>query len=133
MRAAGVLLTIAGSFVGLFYLSTYAYDGRRPIDYKKPDPLPEFRWSVSSPGWASAILKLDQVVRAGKTNLTYRGKEGRSAIKLDAVFPDLDREYVYKRKIDIDKALEGFQVGRERFKLMSVHKTKIQILHYTGF
>ena len=117
----------------MFYLSTYAYDGRRPIDYKKPDPLPEFRWSVSSPGWASAILKLDQVVRAGKTNLTYRGKEGRSAIKLDAVFPDLDREYVYKRKIDIDKALEGFQVGRERFKLMSVHKTKIQILHYTGF
>ena len=132
MRAAGVLLAIAGSFAGLFYLSTYAYDGRRPYDYRTPDPLPEFRWSVSSPGWASATLKLDQEVRAGKIILAYRGKEGRSAIKLDAVLPDLDRESVYKRKIDIDKALDGFQVGRERFKLVSVRKTKIRILHYTG-
>lgn len=125
-------MAVAGSFAALLYLSTYAYDGRRSYTDRTPEPLPEFRWSVSSPRWASTILKLDQEVRAGKTILTYRGKEGRSAIKLGAVLPDLDKEYVYKRKIDIDKALEGFQVGRERFKLVSVSKTKIRILHYTG-
>ena len=125
-------MAVGGSFAGLFYLSTYAYRGGRSYTYKTPDPLPEFRWSVSSPGWASGILKLDQDVRAGKTILTYRGKEGRSIIKLDAVCPDLDRKFVYKRKIAIDKALEGFQVGGERFKLVKVSKKKIRILHYTG-
>lgn len=139
MSAAGAILAVVGSLALLLYLATYKLD-RANVNTiwsggdknRASDQSTKNRWLTSSPGWASAVLKLDQEVRAGKTILTYRGRIGRSAIQLDAILLDLNREYVYQLNLDIHSALKAFRVGSDRFKLMSVRKSKIRILHYTG-
>ena len=142
---AGAFLAVFGSFAALMYLSVHNMPSPRSraasasfIRFQQPDTLTDGSDDVllrinepppPIPGWTKSTLSLDQEYRVGNTILTYRGLEGRSILKLDAVIPALDPDYTYKMKISVPEAKKGFRRGGDRFVLLSVGKSKIRLLH----
>ncbi len=142
---AGAFLALFGSFAALMYLSVYAMpvarsqvpaasffrfqqphtpiDGSRKVLLRINEPQPPI------PGWSKSTLSLDREYRVGHTILIYRGLEGRSILKLDAVIPALDPQYTYRMKLSISEAKKGFRRGGDRFVLLSAGKSKIRLLH----
>lgn len=142
---AGALLAVLGSFAALLFLGVHNIPGPRSrlspasfIRFQPPDTFTDGADDVllrvnepppPIPGWAKSTLGLGREYRIGNTILTYRGMEGRSILKLDAVIPALDPDYAYKMKISISEAKKGFRRGGDRFVLLSAGKSKIRLLH----
>ncbi len=145
MPMAGALLALFGSLAASIYLSVHTMPvprSRAPaasfMRFQQPDTLTDGSDDVllrineppqPIPGWAMSTLRLDREYRVGNSILTYRGLEGRSNLKLDAVVPALDPDYTYKQKISISEAKKGFRRGGDRFVLLSAGKSKIRLLH----
>ena len=142
---AGAFVAVFGSFAALMYLGIHNIPSPRSrispasfIRIQQPDTPTDGSEDVllrinepppPIPGWAKFTLSLDREYRVGNTILTYRGLEGRSILKLDAVIPALDPDYAYKMKISISEAKKGFRRGGDRFVLLSAGKSKIRLLH----
>ena len=140
-----VLLSIFGSFAALMYLSitTFTYPKTQSNPYLFRFQQSPVKWSVTqdaaiaaanklpaTPGWHKMELLRDREVRVGGSVLTYRGLGGSSTIRIDAIIPDLDSQYTYRQRFDIDQAREGFKVGGERLKLLSAGRYKVRVKHY---
>ncbi len=140
-----VFLSVVGSFAALMYLSIVTFSNPRtnsnPYLFRfQQSPV---KWSTTQdaaiaaanklptkPGWHKMVLVRDREVRVGGSVLTYRGLGGSSTIRIDAVIPDLDSQYTYRQRFDIDQARESFKVGGERLKLLSAGRYKVRIKHY---
>ncbi len=145
--ALGLFLSVFGSFAILMYLgihtastgqgassSFYRFqqndtrsDSSQGVVWRNRDNKP----ATLASGWSKKVLYRNSEKRVGNTILTYRGLEGRSKFRLDAILPDLDAQYTYSHRINIKNSQKEFQVGGERFVLISAGKHKIRLLHYT--
>jgi len=142
---AVVFLSVVGSFAALMYLSITTFSNPQtqsnpylfrfqqspakwssPQETAKADAAP----ASLSPGWTKIVLLRDREKRVGGAVLTYKGLEGNTFIRVDAVIPNLDSQYTYRQRFDIDQARKGFKVGGERLKLKSAGKYKVRLKHY---
>ncbi|MGD9247467.1 MAG: hypothetical protein PVI60_05890 [Desulfobacteraceae bacterium] len=142
MPVMGVFLSIFGSFAALMYISVTTFQegpnrsgtsffrfhqsGRQTVG------VPNTRLDTNSPLSNSSnnpriVLEINRDHAVGKSILTYRGLEGRSKFRLDVVVPELDAQYTYLHKFDIDQARKGFQVGGEHLRLISAGRSNIRI------
>ena len=141
---AVVFLSVFGSFALLMYLSITTFStskGQAPSPYfrfqqspvEKPGPQGIAKATTESAhtiaGRHRIILFRDKEIRVGRVMLTYRGLEERSAIRIDAVIPDLDSQYAYRQQFDMDKARKGFKVGGERLILISAGRYRLRLEH----
>ena len=142
----GVLLAVIGSFAALLYLSVSKLPDRRFLartdsfsrfqgdeSHARSARAPRVRVGPPSsavPGWSKTVLHLGRERKVGQTILTYRGLDKRSKIKIDAIIPALDPSYSYPRRIDFETAKKGFQVGAERFVLISAGKSTLRLKHH---
>ncbi len=138
----GVFLSVFGSFAALMYLSITTFSERagrsgmpffriqqgdwRIGDTRKPNK-PSHNPITHPTDVSKLLLKLNQKHAVGKAVLTYRGLDGGSNIRLDVLVPELDSQYTYLHKINIDRARKGFQVGGEHLKLISAGRSKIRL------
>jgi hypothetical protein len=142
---AGVFLAVFGSFAALMYLSIHNLPDARSrsgspsfMRFQQPDTLAKDSDGVplrtgappsAIPAWQKRTMILNREYRVGNLLLTYRGLEGGSILKLDAVIPALDPDYAYKMKLSISEAKKGFRRGGDRFVLLSAGRSKIRLLH----
>lgn len=140
------MVAVFGSFAALFYLSISTFSANpnqaapsfSRFQQRHPawtvNQLPERSTpvvkKVPKPAtWSKKSLQLNRQERVGDILMTYRGKQGR-AFRMDVIVPDLDPQYTYLRKIQIEDARKGFQIGAERFVLRSAGMRSIRLLHY---
>ena len=76
------------------------------------------------------LLSLNKEKKFEKSKIVYRGLEGSSTFKIDVVIPEFDPNAYYRYRIHIKNAKKGFQLGGEKFKLISVRKSAVQIWHF---
>ncbi len=147
MSVLGITLTVFGSFAVLMYLGIHTAATGQGASSSFIRFQPNATRSGSSqgviwqnrdsepadalPGWSKKVLHRNRDKRIGNTILTYRGLDGRSKFRLDAILPNLDTQYTYSHQINIAKSQKEFQVGGERFALLSAGKHEIRLLHYT--
>ena len=141
-----VLLSVFGSFAALMYLSitTFSNPKTRSNPYLFRFQQSPVKWrgyqesteaanaaSPATSGWHRMVLIRDREKRIGGAILTYRGLGKSDTIRIDAVIPDLDSQYTYRHRFDIDQARQGFKVGGERLQLSSAGRYKVRLKHYT--
>ncbi len=136
------MLSVFGSFAALMYMGIHAFhkgqggsfpffrfqpaNSSHTVIWDKPEAQP----TNVELGWAKSILKRDRDARVGNAILTYRGLDGRTKFRIDVILPHLDSQYTYRRQFEIADSKKGFQVGGERFTLVSAGKSHISLLHY---
>ncbi len=141
-----VFVSVVGSFAALMYLSittfSTAQSRSQPSFFRFQQN--SVQWSGSAqaaesastlqpavPGWTRMALMRDREKRVGGAVLTYRGLGEGSTIRIDAVIPDLDSQYTYRIRFDVDRARNGFKIGGERLKLLSASRYQLRFKHYT--
>jgi hypothetical protein len=139
---AGAFLSVFGSFAALMYISITTFSegpnrsgssffrfhqserqtaGLQNTQLRSHSPL------SNASGNSKIVLEINRDQAVGKAILTYRGLEGRSTFRLDVIVPELDAQYTYLHKFDIDQARKGFQVGGEHLRLISAGRSNIRI------
>lgn len=127
-------LCLCGVFFGylIYLLATRGVDpsySRWMVRSSEPVRI-EQRAHVSQNGISSQdnyLLKLNHPQIIGKLKIIYRGIESK-AILIDFVLLELDRDYIYHRRIPIIEAKDGFRLSDKRFKLESIRKDSIRLL-----
>jgi hypothetical protein len=76
------------------------------------------------------ILHKDVQKHIGRSIVTYRGKAGGAKIMIDVIVLDLDPHVTYSRTLDIARAKKRFNIGDERFKLISASGLRMLVWHY---
>lgn len=78
--------------------------------------------SEESPTLLSAdkyVLERDQGISIGNRIFFYKGRQD-DLIRLDVIIPELDRQYAYSFKIDIEKTKGGFEIAGVWLQLIAV-------------
>ena len=86
--------------------------------------------ALSDPIKEKIMLSLNQEKKFGKSKIIYRGLEGNSTFKIDVVILELDPNSFYRYRIPIYAAKKGFRLVGQDFKLISTHRSAIQIWHF---
>jgi len=116
-----IIAALTLSFWGLYYLSTDSYRQRSEVNR-----IPERQTATDSGGKTAApqtdrlVLKRDERIDVGRTSLIYKGIED-SKIVVDLYLLDLDPKQGYLKKIEEDKAEEGFLLGPVTYRLVSAN------------
>lgn len=71
-------------------------------------------------------LVKDLPVTVQGIEMTYRGRSS-GALLIDLVLLDLDRDYVYSRKIPIEEARRGFRISNRLFTVTSIDAGKLKL------
>jgi hypothetical protein len=72
------------------------------------------------------VLELDKAKQIGKRIFFYRGRQG-DQIRLDVIIPELDRQYPYPFKVNLEKAKNGFEVAGIWLRLLSVRPSFVSV------
>lgn len=72
-------------------------------------------------------LVKDQPVTVRGIEMTYRGRSS-GVLLIDLVLLDLDRDYVYSRKIPIKEAKQGFRVSDHFFTVTSINSGRLKMV-----
>lgn len=72
-------------------------------------------------------LVKDQPVTVQGIEMTYRGRSS-GVLLIDLVLLDLDRDYVYSRKIPINEAKRGFRISDHFFTVTSINAGKLKMV-----
>ncbi len=75
------------------------------------------------------MLVLDQDLKIGRSKIIYRGLKENDQFRMDVIVLDLDPDIFYRYTIPINDAKEGFRLVGQNFKLISAHKSTIQLWH----
>lgn len=140
-----VFLSVFGSFALLMYLSITTFStarGRSSYPFirymEKPTQWNDFQKdskatakpAPATVGWQRIVLLRDREVRVGRAMLTYRGLGEGATIRIDAVIPDLDSQYIYRQQFERAAASKGFNVGGERLMLISAGRYRLRLSHF---
>lgn len=71
-------------------------------------------------------LVKDQPLTVRGIEMTYRGRSS-GVLLIDLVLLDLDRDYVYSRKIPIKEARRGFRISGRPFKVTAIDAGKLKL------
>jgi hypothetical protein len=99
------------------------------------------RWLFKSPRWQNwqkadndntaslkeLFLQLDRKQSAGKSELIYRGLEGRSEFRIDVIILELDPHVSYPYRFKISEAKKSFRLANRQYKLIYAKKGAIQL------
>lgn len=140
-----MVAAIVGTMALLGYLSIRYLPSDGTASYSNPpegSPMATSANAQPSEDWADDtgaivhkplktkyILHKDIQKRIGRSLVTYRGKSDGSSIILDVVVLDLDPNTTYTNTIDISRAAPNFQVGEERFELISAGSLRLRVWH----
>ena len=72
------------------------------------------------------VLERDQGVPIGNRIFFYKGRQG-NLIRFDVIIPELDRQYPYAFKIDIEKTRNGFEVAGIWLQLIAVRANFVSL------
>lgn len=75
----------------------------------------------------TVIALRNRPVDLGNILLTYRGISS-GMLELDIVILDLDPQYVYHRRIPVEAADKGLEIGSRRFKLLSINHQRLILI-----
>ncbi len=74
------------------------------------------------------LMRLNQKLLAGNTELIYRGLVGKSEFRIDVIVPDLDPQTSYHYRFKISEAKKSFRLANRNFKLISAKKGTLRFL-----
>jgi hypothetical protein len=72
------------------------------------------------------VLELDKAKQIGNRIFFYRGRQG-DQIRLDVIIPELDRQYPYPFKVNLEKAKIGVEVAGIWLRLLSVRPSFVSV------
>jgi hypothetical protein len=74
------------------------------------------------------LMRLNQKLLAGNTELIYRGLVGRSEFRIDVIVPELDPQTSYPYRFKISEAKKSFRLANRNFKLISARKGTLRFM-----
>ena len=72
------------------------------------------------------VIELDQGLPIGNRIFFYKGRQGK-LIRFDVIIPELDRQYPYAFKVDIEKTKDGFEVAGIWLQLIAVRDNFVSL------
>ena len=72
------------------------------------------------------VLERDRGIPIGNRIFFYKGRQG-NLIRFDVIIPELDRQYPYAFKIDIEKTRSGFEVAGIWLQLIAVRANFVSL------
>jgi len=72
------------------------------------------------------VLELGQGIPIGNRIFFYKGRQGKR-IRFDVIIPELDRQYPYAFKIDIERNRNGFEVAGIWLQLITVRPNFVSL------
>ena len=81
---------------------------------------------TASPIREHYVLRRGIAQSVAKARFNYRGVEGRTFL-VDVTIPEFDPEAVYRYRLDIDQAYEGFRIGGIQFELIAASRSALRL------
>lgn len=133
-RAYKLFVIVFFSIVGVMFTASLAYlaTGRVAPDtfFGRKMTLPKSTAPDVGLATDRHVLERDKTVTIGNRIFVYKGRQG-DQIHLDIIIPEIDRQFPYTFKIDIEKSKKGFEVAGIWLQLLTVRSNFVSLKKMT--
>ena len=133
-RSYKLFVIIFFSIVGVMFTASLAYlaTGRVAPEtfFGRKMTLPPSATPTLGLASDRHVLELDKTAIIGKRIFVYKGRQD-DQIHLEIIIPEIDRQYPYTFKIDIEKSRKGFEVAGIWLQLLTVRPNFVSLKKMT--